>query len=58
VSHEEIARAFERWSDVEDVVATVNGHAFSKAVKSIPLSATASGTAASQQREQKLEKAA
>ncbi len=41
VSHEEIARAFERWGDVEDVVAAVNGHAFPKAVKSIPLYATA-----------------
>ncbi len=41
VSHEEIARAFERWRDVEDVVAAVNGHAFPKAVKSIPLYATA-----------------
>ncbi len=41
VSHEEIARAFERWHDVEDVVAAVNGHAFPKAVKSVPLYATA-----------------
>jgi hypothetical protein len=41
VSHEEIARAFERWGDVEDVVAAVNGHAFPKAVKSIPLYVTA-----------------
>ena len=41
VSHEEIARAFERWQDVEDVVAAVNSHAFPKAVRSVPLYATA-----------------
>jgi hypothetical protein len=41
VSHEEIARAFERWDDVQDVVAAVNAHAFPKAVRSIPLYATA-----------------
>lgn len=41
VSHEEIARAFERWGDVEGVIAEVNRHAFPKAVKSVPLYATA-----------------
>ena len=41
ISHEEISRAYERWNDIEDVVAAVNGHAFPKAVKSIPLYATA-----------------
>ncbi len=41
VSHQEIAEAFERWKGVEDVVAAVNRHPFPKAVKSIPLYATA-----------------
>ena len=41
VSHEEIARAYERWHDIEDVVAAVNRHAFPKAVRSIPLYSTA-----------------
>lgn len=41
VSHQEIANAFERWKGIEDVVAEVNRHAFPKAVKSIPLYATA-----------------
>jgi hypothetical protein len=41
VSHEEIARAFERWDDVEEVIAAVNRHPYPKAVKSIALYATA-----------------
>ncbi len=41
VSHEEIATAYERWGDVEDVVATVNAHPFPKPIRSIPLYATA-----------------
>ncbi len=41
VSHQEIAEAFERWKGVEDVVAAVNRHRAPKAIKSIPLFATA-----------------
>ncbi len=37
VSNDEVARAFDGWHDIEDVVRTVNGHAFPKAVKSTPL---------------------
>ena len=41
VSHEEIARAFERWESIEGIVAAVNRHPYPKAVKSVPLYATA-----------------
>ena len=41
VSHEEIATAFERWDDLEKVVAAVNAHPFPKPIRSIPLYATA-----------------
>jgi hypothetical protein len=41
VSHQEIAEAFERWKGVDDVVAAVNRHRAPKAIKSIPLFATA-----------------
>ena len=41
VSHEEIAAAFERWGDLEEVVAIVNAHPFPKPIRSIPLYATA-----------------
>ena len=41
VSHQEIAAAYERWGDLEDVVAAVNAHPFPKPIRSIPLYATA-----------------
>ena len=41
VSNDEVARAFDRWHDVEQVVAQVNTHAFPKAVRSTPFYATA-----------------
>ena len=41
VSHEEIAAAYERWDDIEEVVAAVNAHPFPKPIRSIPLYATA-----------------
>ena len=41
VSHEEIAAAYERWDDLEEVVAAVNAHPFPKPIRSIPLYATA-----------------
>ncbi len=40
VSHQEIAAAYERWGDLEDVVAAVNAHPFPKPIRSIPLYAT------------------
>jgi hypothetical protein len=41
VSNDEVARGFDEWRDIEDVVAAVNAHAFPKAVRSTPLYATA-----------------
>ena len=41
VSNDEVARGFDEWRDIEDVVASVNAHAFPKAVRSTPLYATA-----------------
>ena len=41
VSNDEVARAFDGWHDIEDVVRTVNGHAFPESVKSAPLYAEA-----------------
>ena len=40
VSNDEVSRAFDRWHDLEDVVAEVNRHAFPKAVRSTPFYAT------------------
>lgn len=41
VSNDEIARAFDRWKDIGDAVATVQGFSFPKSVRSTPLYATA-----------------
>ena len=41
VSNDEVAQAYDQWSDIEEVVSRVNSHAFPKAVKSTPLYATA-----------------
>ncbi len=41
VSNDEVARGFDEWPDVEEIVTAVNAHAFPKAVKSTPLYATA-----------------
>jgi hypothetical protein len=41
VSNDEVAKAFDGWLDIEDIVGRVNKHAFPKAVKSTPLYATA-----------------
>jgi len=41
VSNDEVAQAFDGWSDIEEVIARVNQHAFPKAVKSTPLYSTA-----------------
>lgn len=37
VTNDEVARAFDEWPDIEEVVSKVNAHAFPKAVKSTPL---------------------
>ncbi len=41
VSNDEVARAFEEFSGVEDIVAAVNAHSFPKPIRSTPLYATA-----------------
>ena len=41
VTNDEVAQAFDGWSEIEDVIRRVNRHAFPKAVKSTPLYATA-----------------
>lgn len=41
VTNDEVARGFDEWPDVEEVVSSVNAHAFPKAVRSTPLYATA-----------------
>jgi hypothetical protein len=41
VSNDEVSQAFDGWRDLEDVVGSVNAHAFPKAVRSTPLYATA-----------------
>lgn len=40
VSNDEVARSYDTWPDIEDVVGSVNRHAFPKAVKSTPLFTT------------------
>jgi hypothetical protein len=41
VSNDEVARAFDSWTDIEEVVAKLGEHAIPKAVRSTPLLATA-----------------
>lgn len=41
VSNDEVSQAFDGWRDIEEVVASVNAHAFPKPVRSTPLYATA-----------------
>jgi hypothetical protein len=41
VSNDEVGRAFDRWLDVEEIVARVNGHGLPKAIRSTPFYATA-----------------
>lgn len=41
LSNDEVAQAFDGWSDIEDIVARINKQAFPRAVESTPLYATA-----------------
>ncbi|MDO9712220.1 hypothetical protein, partial [Paracraurococcus lichenis] len=41
VSNDEVGRAFERWKDIAEVVAAVNGFAYPRGIRSTPLYATA-----------------
>jgi hypothetical protein len=41
VSNDEVGRAFDRWKDIAEVVAAVNGYAYPRGIRSTPLYATA-----------------
>ncbi|MCB4824501.1 hypothetical protein [Roseicella aerolata] len=41
VSNDEVGRAYDRWKDIAEVVAAVNGYAYPRGIRSTPLYATA-----------------